>query len=61
MCTYLGTGSLNSAEDIKAENIINHKIAYLEGVECFCFDKTFSHLYRMFQNLKISSIPPAKK
>ena len=31
MCTYLGTGSLISEEDIKAENIINHKIAYLEG------------------------------
>ena len=31
MCTYLGTGSLISEEDIKTENIINHKITYLEG------------------------------
>ena len=31
MCTYLGTGSLISQKDINPENIINHKIAYLEG------------------------------
>ena len=31
MCTFLGTGSLINENDIKAENIINHKICYLEG------------------------------
>ena len=31
MCTYLGTGSLISEKDIHSENIINHKISYLEG------------------------------
>ena len=31
MCTFLGAGSLISPEDIKAEQIIGHKIAYLEG------------------------------
>ena len=31
MCTYLGTGSLIDENDIKVENILNHKISYLEG------------------------------
>ena len=31
MCTFLGTGSLIDEKDIKYENIINHKICYLEG------------------------------
>lgn len=31
MCTYLGTGSLINDQDIKPDNIINHKICYLEG------------------------------
>ena len=31
MCTYLGTGSLINIQDIKPDNIINHKICYLEG------------------------------
>ena len=31
MCTYLGTGSLINEQDIKSQNIINHKICYLEG------------------------------
>lgn len=31
MCTFLGAGSLIGPEDIHEEQIINHKIAYLEG------------------------------
>ena len=31
MCTYLGTGSLINDQDIIHNNIINHKICYLEG------------------------------
>jgi len=31
MCTFLGAGSSIGPEDIKAEQIIGHKIAYLEG------------------------------
>ena len=31
MCTYLGAGTLIGPEDIKKEDIVNHKIAYLEG------------------------------
>jgi sugar/nucleoside kinase (ribokinase family) len=31
MCTFLGAGSLIGPEDIREEQIINHKIAYLEG------------------------------
>jgi len=31
MCTYLGAGTLIGPEDIKAEDIKNHQIAYLEG------------------------------
>ena len=31
MCTYLGAGTLIAPEDIKEEDIKNHKIAYLEG------------------------------
>ena len=31
MCTYLGAGTLIGPEDIKEKDIINHKIAYLEG------------------------------
>ena len=31
MCTYLGAGALISPNDIKKEDIVNHKIAYLEG------------------------------
>ena len=31
MCTFLGTGSLINEQDINEENIINHKISYLEG------------------------------
>ena len=31
MCTYLGTGSLISEQDIKKEDIVDHKICYLEG------------------------------
>ena len=31
MCTYLGTGSLINDQDINHDNIINHKICYLEG------------------------------
>ena len=31
MCTYLGAGTLIGPNDIKAENIKNHQIAYLEG------------------------------
>ena len=31
MCTFLGAGTLIGPEDIKEDNIINHKIAYLEG------------------------------
>ena len=31
MCTYLGTGSLINDQDIKPDNIVNHKICYLEG------------------------------
>ena len=31
MCTYLGAGSLINEDDIKNQNIINHKICYLEG------------------------------
>ena len=31
MCTFLGAGSSISPNDIKAEQIIGHKIAYLEG------------------------------
>ena len=31
MCTYLGAGTLIGPEDIKEEDIINHKISYLEG------------------------------
>jgi sugar/nucleoside kinase (ribokinase family) len=31
MCTFLGAGSLIGPEDIHKEQIINHKIAYLEG------------------------------
>ena len=31
MCTFLGAGTLISPEDIKEEDIKNHRIAYLEG------------------------------
>ena len=31
MCTFLGAGTLIGPEDIKEEDIKNHKIAYLEG------------------------------
>ncbi len=31
MCTFLGAGTLISPEDIKQDQIISHKIAYLEG------------------------------
>ena len=31
MCTFLGAGSSIGPDDIKAEQIIGHKIAYLEG------------------------------
>ena len=31
MCTFLGAGTLIGPEDIKEKDIINHKIAYLEG------------------------------
>ena len=31
MCTFLGAGSSISPDDIKAEQIVGHKIAYLEG------------------------------
>ena len=31
MCTYLGAGSLINDQDIIPDNIINHKICYLEG------------------------------
>ena len=31
MCTFLGAGSSINPEDIKSEQIIGHKIAYLEG------------------------------
>ena len=31
MCTFLGAGSLINPDDIKKEQIIGHKIAYLEG------------------------------
>jgi len=31
MCTFLGAGTLIAPEDIKEEDIKNHKIAYLEG------------------------------
>ena len=31
MCTFLGAGSLINPDDIKDEQIIGHKIAYLEG------------------------------
>ncbi len=31
MCTFLGAGTLISPEDIKENDIKNHKIAYLEG------------------------------
>tara|TARA_Y100000590_G_scaffold118709_1_gene135863 strand:- start:1785 stop:2762 length:978 start_codon:yes stop_codon:yes gene_type:complete len=31
MVTFLGAGTLIAPDDIKKENIINHKIAYLEG------------------------------
>ena len=31
MCTYLGAGTLIGPEDIKEDDIKNHKIAYLEG------------------------------
>jgi len=31
MCTFLGAGTLISPEDIKEDQIVNHKIAYLEG------------------------------
>jgi sugar/nucleoside kinase (ribokinase family) len=31
MCTFLGAGTLIGPEDIKEDDIINHKIAYLEG------------------------------
>ena len=31
MCTFLGAGTLIGPEDIKEDNIKNHKIAYLEG------------------------------
>ena len=31
MCTFLGAGTLIDPEDIKEEDIKNHKIAYLEG------------------------------
>ncbi len=31
MCTFLGAGSLINPNDIKKEQIIGHKIAYLEG------------------------------
>jgi len=31
MCTFLGAGTLIGPEDIRAEQIKNHKIAYLEG------------------------------
>jgi sugar/nucleoside kinase (ribokinase family) len=31
MCTFLGAGSLINPDDIKTEQIIGHKIAYLEG------------------------------
>jgi len=31
MCTFLGAGTLIGPEDIKDKDIINHKIAYLEG------------------------------
>ena len=31
MCTFLGAGTLIGPEDIKKKDIINHKIAYLEG------------------------------
>ena len=31
MCTFLGAGTLIGPEDIKERDIINHKIAYLEG------------------------------
>ena len=31
MCTFLGAGTLISPEDIKENQIVNHKMAYLEG------------------------------
>ena len=31
MCTFLGAGTLISPEDIKEDQIVNHKMAYLEG------------------------------
>ena len=31
MCTFLGAGTLIGPKDIKQKDIINHKIAYLEG------------------------------
>ena len=31
MCTFLGAGSSINPDDIKNEQIIGHKIAYLEG------------------------------
>ena len=31
MCTFLGAGTLIGPEDIKEEDVKNHKIAYLEG------------------------------
>ena len=31
MCTFLGAGTLIGPEDIKEDQIVNHKIAYLEG------------------------------
>jgi len=31
MCTFLGAGTLIGPEDIREKDIINHKIAYLEG------------------------------
>ena len=31
MCTFLGAGNLISPEDIKEDQIVNHKMAYLEG------------------------------
>ena len=31
MCTFLGAGTLIGPDDIKEDQIVNHKIAYLEG------------------------------
>ena len=64
MCTYLGTGSLINEEDIKAENIINHKITNLRRIAKYIiidFDNNKSVIIHLGMSGRLKIIKYNKK